>query len=377
MQTSRWIAGGVLVLVLACGGLGSQAETPREATASSSNTEDLPKAAPNPQHGRAGHTGVLLPDGRVLFAGGHDSPAAAEVYVPAREGWEAVGALAQPRFGHAMASLPGGKVLLVGGEDPAMADPNADPTGLTHAEVFDPATNQFAAVAPSGSAFLRPKAVALPGGHVLVVNCEVGEVRAERYDPSADTWSSASSPGRCAEDDDLVAVDGGVLIGSGGAAYELERYDAAADTWSKTAPAPRKRTNRLAVLPDGRVLATGRRSQADSEPDAAVFDPKTNTWEPTTAIPRTFETIDHASFALVASGDQVWRIGGSSGRPPKASAEVEVWSAEAGTWTAVDPLKHARLGASATALPGGQVLVYGGRGQSGGPPLATAEVLGR
>jgi len=375
VQTNRWVAGGVLVLVLACGGLGSQAETPGEADRAAASAAETPEGRATPHHGRAGQRGVVLPDGRVLFAGGNQAAAAAELYASGE--WVALPPLVQPRFGHAMVGLSGGKVLLVGGEDPAAADPNADPTGLSHAEVFDPATGSFTAVAPSAGPFLRPRAAALPGGHILVINCEIGEVRAERYDPAADAWSKAASPGRCAEDDDVVSIEGGVLIGSGGVAYELQRYDAAADTWSKTAPAPRKRTNRLAVLPDGRVLATGRRSRADEEPDAALFDPKTDSWTATGSIPRSFEAIDHASFALVASGERVWRIGGASGRPPTPSSAVETWDAGTQAWSSADPLDQARLHASATALPDGSVLVYGGRAKSGGPALATAEVLAR
>ena len=33
---------------------------------------------------------------------------------------------------------------------------------------------------------------------------EVGEVRAERYDPAGDAWTQVAAPGRCAADDDFL-----------------------------------------------------------------------------------------------------------------------------------------------------------------------------
>lgn len=374
MHTSKLIAGAILVVLLACGGVGSpgaQDIEPASQAIAPSQGSDLPF------HGRAGQSGVALQDGRVLFAGGSDSPAAAETYNPNGSGWVAVVPLAHARAGHATVRLRDGRVLIVGGEEPGQADPDLDPVGMNSAEVFDPSTDTFTDVASSLSGFLAPKAALLPSGRVLVVNCEVGEVRAELYDPAQDAWSETSAPARCAQDDDLVAIEGGALLGSGGTAYELERFDAQTKTWRKTAPAPRQRTNRLAVLSDGRVLATGRLSAAADEPDAAVLDPRTGTWSPTPKIPREYEAIDHPHFALVAAGDRVWRVGGSSGRPPTAQAQVEIWSASANAWTAGAPLREARAHPAATALPNGTVLVVGGRGGSGGPALRSFEVLGR
>lgn len=90
----------------------------------------------------AGHaTGTLLPDGRVLIAGGQveggGSSNVAMVYDPAADSWKHVEMLAA-RHGHT-AHLMGGKVLLVGGRDPT----GEGTPVLKSTEFFDPRQNRF------------------------------------------------------------------------------------------------------------------------------------------------------------------------------------------------------------------------------------------
>jgi hypothetical protein len=66
------------------------------------------------------HVATLLPDGKVLVAGGADtvgfSLASAELYDPASEIWTATGSLATARPGHTGTLLLNGKVLVAGGD---------------------------------------------------------------------------------------------------------------------------------------------------------------------------------------------------------------------------------------------------------------------
>lgn len=78
---------------------------------------------------RHGHSATLLPDGKVLIAGGRNSTSvlsSAEIYDPATGTFSPTGSMAVPRTGHT-ASLSNGKVLLAGGSSDGI---------LNSAEVF-------------------------------------------------------------------------------------------------------------------------------------------------------------------------------------------------------------------------------------------------
>ncbi|MDP2706723.1 MAG: kelch repeat-containing protein [Burkholderiales bacterium] len=79
-----------------------------------------------------------MPNGEVLVAGGSDiafSPlASAEVYDPATNAWTAARALARGRVSHTATLLPDGKVLFAGGNG---SPPDVYPA---NAELYDPAT---------------------------------------------------------------------------------------------------------------------------------------------------------------------------------------------------------------------------------------------
>jgi N-acetylneuraminic acid mutarotase len=73
---------------------------------------------------------VLLPNGKVLVAGGTGS-FSAERYDPETGIWSAAGSMSTARAGTAMALLPNGKVLVVGGHD-------VSGVNLSSAELYTP-----------------------------------------------------------------------------------------------------------------------------------------------------------------------------------------------------------------------------------------------
>jgi hypothetical protein len=72
---------------------------------------------------RFAHTSTLLPDGRVLIAGGQNGGALAsvEVFDPAFNNFISTGTMSVARAGHSATLIRDGKVLITGGYDERMA----------------------------------------------------------------------------------------------------------------------------------------------------------------------------------------------------------------------------------------------------------------
>ena len=78
--------------------------------------------------GRQQHTATLLPDGRVLTAGGYWSDgqkwrvlSSTEMYDPATGNFSPIGSMGAPRLGHTATLLNDGRVLIVGGDESGVA----------------------------------------------------------------------------------------------------------------------------------------------------------------------------------------------------------------------------------------------------------------
>ena len=76
---------------------------------------------------RVQHTATLLPNGKVLVAGGKIASGlfseSAEIYDPASGTWTATGSLNNPRFSHSATLLPNGMVLVAGDNSQTSSSP--------------------------------------------------------------------------------------------------------------------------------------------------------------------------------------------------------------------------------------------------------------
>ncbi|MBA3357411.1 MAG: hypothetical protein H0U18_16025 [Pyrinomonadaceae bacterium] len=147
-----------------------------------SNTANLNRS-------RALHTATLLPDGKVLVAGGYDSPPVslngAELYDPATGTWSNTRNLIAARDSHTATLLPNGQVLVAGGDD---WNAPSRPATLNSAELYDPATGVWSNTAQINTARYSHTAALLQNGKVLVAggfNNTNGTLNsAELYDPA-------------------------------------------------------------------------------------------------------------------------------------------------------------------------------------------------
>ena len=166
---------------------------------------------------RSGQTATLLPDGKVLIAGGmrrnQDLYRSAELYDPATDKFQPTGEMAERRVGHIAVLLRSGKVLIAGGW--------VGYGGTDSAELYDPATGKFTAIAKITVRRGRPCATMLANGDVLITGGD-DHAGPDGHLASAEVFrrppSRSRRPGRCmmpAGAHSNMLNDGRVLIAGG------------------------------------------------------------------------------------------------------------------------------------------------------------------
>jgi N-acetylneuraminic acid mutarotase len=275
---------------------------------------------------RSNHTATLLPDGRVLVAGGLQDRAGtravrgAELYDPATRTWTPTGEMTQPRSQHSATVLLDGRVLVAGGF--------SEDAYVNSAELYDPATGTWTRTGDMTAARGRHTATVLPDGRVLVVGGVSGNVwsgpccgplsSAELFDPSTGIWTATGST--TDPSGELAAtqlLDGRVLIVAGpyGPSPSGDLYDPATGTWSPTSPLIEPLAGLTAVLLlDGRVLVAG--GWVQGPPDtftglatAQIYDPETNLWS---VAPDMLASRGEGQVAIRLADGRVLLVGGTA-----------------------------------------------------------------
>jgi N-acetylneuraminic acid mutarotase len=191
------------------------------------------------------HAATQLPDGTVLVVGGSDGSSAlksAEIYDPGTGTWTAVAGTATGRYSHTITLLLNGEVLVAGGLGSA-GQPVASVEKYTPATL--PSIGSWSPTGGLNTARHVHTATLLQDGKILVTGGNDGGFNplasSELYNPTAETWTSTSGSLGVARGYHTATLlsDGSVMVVGGfGVAWDLassEIFNPTSKTWSPSA----------------------------------------------------------------------------------------------------------------------------------------------
>lgn len=174
------------------------------------------------------------------------------------------GNMAVARTGHSATLLPNGKVLIAGGTNPMT--PVSD---WVRAELYDSVSGTFTRTGDMTAPRTGAPATLLPNGRVLIAGCDLirgPSLTAELYDPETGSFAATGSMlnRRCGHTATLLS-NGKVLIVGGW--YPLnahsaptfqpaELYDPSTGTFTPTADLMEAQADTATLLANGKVLVT-------------------------------------------------------------------------------------------------------------------------
>jgi hypothetical protein len=310
---------------------------------------------------RAYHTATLLLNGKVLVAGGtltydYTTPylkatATAELYDPARGTFIPTGSVITARTQHTASLLPDGRVLIAGGYG---LDGYGGGPSLNTAEIYDPATGTFRAAGSMIHDECFFQSLLLGNGKVLLL----GGSQAELYDPTngsfADAGPYAYGSGACWAASASRLADGKVLIVRDVDTAEI--YDPVTSSFSATdQPAAANQSPTLTLLMDGTVLLAGGSDSSGPSAGSALFDPATLKF-----IPAARMNISHSAHSATLLPDGSALIASGTVYGYLTTSATDLYEPVGGTFRAGPDMITARFSHSATLLNDGRVLVAGG-----------------
>jgi hypothetical protein len=354
---------------------------------------------------RVGHSATALLNGQVLIAGGaptlvargvDDSGSAwdtAELYDPETGHFHTVGRMTAARVSHTATLLPNGKVLIAGGAPTPFYRPGS--IVLSSCEIYDPATNTFSPAPPLTVPRMWHRATLLNSGKILITGGvgmfsdgsgpDTRWANAELYDAAAQTSvpTGSMSTERFSHTTELLP-DGRVLVASGwgredGAIPELEVYEPTAGTFRVVAAEACLTTDpgcvpyttgsvgpRIAsLLPNGTVLLGMHHYDIPSR-ETRIFDPVSSRF----GAAADMRAARYVNATLLPSGLVLMTQDLFVPEGPGA----DLYDPASNTIFAAAEMLAMRSRHTATLIPGtGMVLIAGGI-QSTRSALASAEI---
>jgi hypothetical protein len=312
---------------------------------------------------RAGHTATLLPDGRVVVAGGYSASesqpytalSSVEIYDPGTKQFQKAGSLLYARSDHVAALLGNGQILVAGGK-------GYDGQAIASAEIFDPNTGVSVTVGPMAQARIGATAVTLSDGRILIVggDSNVAYPTAEIFDPQSLTFSSLVAPLGGGSVAAVKMTDGRVLVAGGsdqnGPSAAAAIFDPASNTFLNVKPLSIGREGASAgLLPDGTVMIVGGAGPSKQvNTTGEIFDPVTDAFGDPIALG------DYRWQGTVTAlpDDTVLMVGGVDEYDyPLGTVERDT---PGNVPNPIGTMSTSRAGQTATLLADGNVLIVGG-----------------
>ena len=344
--------------------------------AGSPGATGAPRPVGSTSTARANHTATLLRDGRVLIAGGATTPSAfatletAGLFDPNTRSFDPAGPMTVPREGHTATLLPDGRVLIAGGHD----FQDGDKTIESSAEIYDPILGMFTATGSMSAPREGHTATLLANGLVLIAGGEDTDstalATAELFDPSTGRFTPTGSMSTARDVATATLLANGQVLIAGGSDSPLlsstlldsaDLYDPATGTFRLTSPMINARYGQTATrLADGRVVIIGGHGNfSEPTPWAEIYDPKTETFSKTGSM----ITPRFAQVATLLVDGRVLVVGGDSATGTGSAsylASAELFDPRTGTFHATGSMSQPRLSPTATRLANGRVLIIGG-----------------
>lgn len=321
--------------------------------------------------GQSHYTGASvtqLANGKVVVAGGFSGSLSfarswVELFDPIAGTWKAASPMKATRYNHSATLLPDGKLLVAGGSARA-----ADI--LASAEIYDPATDNWTSVSSLNQTRSGHQAVLLLNGKVMVFG---GAAAEEIYDPATNRWRLGGKSNQPHIQFATVTLPDAKIMAIGGGTNRVELYTQNETRWTFTADLSIPRRNHTAtVLRDGRVLVTGGGGNGEAFQTAEIFAPnqrnESGIWLTT---PQTISA-SAGHIATQLSDGRVLFAGGSAQQ--SASAASQIYLPDTGNLQDTGALNFARRNHTATLLPNGQVLTVGGE-QNNNATLLSCELF--
>ncbi len=236
-----------------------------------------------------------------------------------------------------------GKIYVIAGFD-------EDVRSTTTVEVYNPATDTWASVAPLPIPN-NHNAAAVAAGKLY---CFAGLARAAFvYDPVNDSWSQVASMMLGHSGTPAVGVINDKIYVAGGetASTSLEVYDPAANTWTVLASMKVPRNHCAGGVINGKFYVAAGRDTAASATALEVYDPQTNSWTTLASMP----TPRSGVAAGVVNGE-LYVMGGEVGG---VHPEVEVYNPATNSWRRVQDMQTPRHGIFASVI-GNRIYVPAG-----------------